>query len=146
MMIATFFWGSLMIGPEVQGRASSPFAAMQQPLSILRTGMSDFSSKRRGTQNLCDDIGNNLIFQPLKLVLDRQLLLFHALDLQGITAGVDHRGDGGVEVGMVLPQTRKGKADFGLFLFCHRLPVIDFGWRSGCVNNRPARSRIARRT
>jgi hypothetical protein len=73
-----------------------------------------------------------LIFQTLKLILDSQLLLLHALNLQGITARLDHGRDGGVEVGVVLPKARKGEADFGLFLFGHRLPVIEFGWRSGC--------------
>jgi hypothetical protein len=73
-----------------------------------------------------------LIFEPLKLILNGQLLLFHALNLYGITACLYHRRDGGVEVGVVLPKARKGEADFGLFLFGHCLPVIDFSWRSGC--------------
>jgi hypothetical protein len=48
-----------------------------------------------------------------------QLLLLHALDLDRVAAGRNHRVDGGVEVGMVLFQAGVLKSKFGLVLFGH---------------------------
>ena len=48
-----------------------------------------------------------------------QLLLLHALDLQRIAAGGDHRGDGGIEIRVFLFQPCKLETNFGLFLIRH---------------------------
>ena len=66
-----------------------------------------------------NDVGNDSVFQLRKLVLDGQLLLFHALDLQRIAASRDHRIDGTVEIGMFLLEPRKFETNIRLFLIRH---------------------------
>lgn len=76
-----------------------------------------------------DDIGNDAIFERAQPVFQRQLFLLHALNLQRITARRDHGVYRGVEIGMVLLQTRKFESNLGLFLLGHYLPYIKFDAR-----------------
>ena len=69
-----------------------------------------------------NDVWNDLVFQRHQPVLEEQLLLLHALDLQRIAAHGDHRIDGRVEIGVLLLQPGKFEADISLFLFGHYLP------------------------
>jgi hypothetical protein len=65
---------------------------------------------------------NDAVFQLLHAVLQGQLLLLHALDLQRVAAGCDHRIDRGIEIRVFLLDLGKLETNLGLFLFRHARP------------------------
>lgn len=65
------------------------------------------------------DVRNNAAFQNLQAVLEHQLFLLHALNLQGIAGCCDHRVDCRVEIGVFLLQPRKFETNFRLILIRH---------------------------
>jgi hypothetical protein len=66
-----------------------------------------------------NNVGNKLVFEPLKVILDRELLLLHPLDLQRVAAGLQHGGHGCLKIRVILFEPRKCEAHIGLFLFGH---------------------------
>lgn len=68
---------------------------------------------------LSNNIRNDAVFEHPQPVLQRQLLLFHPLNLQRVAIGGDHRGDCGVEIGMFLLESCKLQPSFGLILIRH---------------------------
>lgn len=80
---------------------------------------------RKATQLSGYDVRDHLVFQFLKLVLDGELLLLHALDAQLIAAHFYHGIDGGVEIRMFLLQTSDSQSYICLFLIGHPVcPVL----------------------
>lgn len=69
-----------------------------------------------------DDVRNDLIFHFLKLVLDREFFLLHALDAQLVAANRYHGVYGSIEIRVFLFQSCDGQSDFGLFLIGHAVP------------------------
>ncbi len=69
-----------------------------------------------------NDVRNDLIFHFLKLVLDCEFFLLHALDAQLVAADSYHRIDGCIEIRVFLFQTCDGQPDLGLFLIGHAEP------------------------
>lgn len=63
-----------------------------------------------------DDVGNDLVFQLLKAILQGQLFLLHALDLERVAARCHHRIYGRVEIRMFLLEAGKFQPDIGLIL------------------------------
>jgi hypothetical protein len=93
----------------------------------LQTSLALYRIRRMAATGASGDyIWNELIFQPLQLVFDRQLFLFHPLNLQRIAASLQHGADRRFEIRMILFEPRKCEAHISLFLFGHRLPVIEF--------------------
>lgn len=68
-----------------------------------------------------DDIGDDHILDFLHTILDGQLFLLHALDLQAVAPGFDHCFDRRIEIVVILLEARKRQAQFGLILLgdCH---------------------------
>ena len=90
-----------------------------------------------------DDVRDKLILQPLKLIFNGQLFLFHALNLQNIAARLNHCRNRCIKIRMVLFQSRKCEADFGLFLFDHCLPMVDTGPGPGWLGIAPDRNQVS---
>jgi hypothetical protein len=67
-------------------------------------------------------VRNDLIFHFLKLVLDCEFFLLHALHAQLVAADSYHRIDGCIEIRVFLFQTCDGQPDLGLFLIGHAEP------------------------
>ena len=81
-----------------------------------RTKIPGTGHRLSGAIASCDDVGNDPVFQFLKAILQRQLFLFHALNLQRIAAGRDHCIDSSVKIGVFLPQACELQANFCLIL------------------------------
>jgi hypothetical protein len=74
-----------------------------------------------------DYVGDDPVLQGFHPVLEGQLLLLHALDLQRIAAGLDHGVDRGIEIGVFLLELGVFQANFGLFLVRHGYRLQGFG-------------------
>ena len=67
----------------------------------------------------------DLVFNFNDLVLDRQLLLLHSLNAKLVTANLNHCIDGGVEVFVLMAQTRHQHAKLRLFLIGHAVSPLN---------------------
>ena len=76
-----------------------------------------------GAVRSCNDVRNHAVLEGQQPVLERQLLLLHALNCQRIARLGDHSVYRYVKIRVFLPETCKFETNLGLFLFRHSLPV-----------------------
>ncbi|CAN0654818.1 protein of unknown function [Nitratireductor aquimarinus] len=77
----------------------------------------EFDRKSGNSGKSRNDVRDDVVFQFLKPVLERQLFLFHALNAKRVAARSDHCVDRGVEIRVILFEAGEFETNFRLFLF-----------------------------